>query len=167
MDKRASKALFVMEGVPTPEAVYLLSDEAADGGAGRKTREALERWKRIVIKPSGCGSTVGVTIVFSEPEIEEALSLAFSFDRSVIVEEYIPGREITVTVWEEDGETGILPVIQIEPRRGSTPTRPSTLRVRQSISALHRSPYWRRNEWPKPPLPPTVPLVAGSSAGST
>ena len=118
MDKRASKALFVMEGVPTPEAVCLLSDEAADGDAGRKTREALERWGRIVIKPSGCGSTVGVTIVSSEPEIEEALSLAFSFDRSVIVEKYVPGREITVTVWEEDGETGILPVVQIEPRRG-------------------------------------------------
>ncbi len=146
MDKRASKALFVMEGVPTPEAVYLLSDEAADGGAGRKTREALERWKRIVIKPSGCGSTVGVTIVFSEPEIEEALSLAFSFDRSVIVEEYIPGREIPLRSGRRTERQVSSPLSRSSPAGGSTPTRPSTLRVRQSISALHRSPYWRRNE---------------------
>ena len=59
-----------------------------------------------------------MTIVSSPAEVEEALSLAFSFDQVVLVEEYIPGREITVTVWEEGGETSILPVIQIEPCLG-------------------------------------------------
>ncbi|HON34500.1 MAG TPA: D-alanine--D-alanine ligase [Synergistales bacterium] len=118
MDKRASKALFSADGVPTPRAVCLFPGDRVSGAAEMKAADALKRWGRIVIKPSGCGSTVGVTIVSSKAEVEEALSLAFSFDGSVLVEEYIPGREITVTVWEEGGKTCSLPVIQIEPRQG-------------------------------------------------
>lgn len=118
MDKRASKALFSADGVPTPRAVCLFSGERVSGDAGRKAKQALERWGRIVVKPSGCGSTVGVTIVSSPSEVEEALSLAFSLDSAALVEEYIPGREVTVTVWEQKGKASILPVIQIEPRQG-------------------------------------------------
>ena len=118
MDKRASKALFTADGVPTPRALCLFPGDRVSGAAEGKAADALKRWARIVIKPSGCGSTVGVTIVSSQAEVEEALSLAFSFDSAVLVEEYIPGREITVTVWEEREETSLLPVIQIEPRQG-------------------------------------------------
>ncbi|MDO9508853.1 MAG: D-alanine--D-alanine ligase [Thermovirgaceae bacterium] len=118
MDKRASKAMFVMDGVPTPRAIYLNAEKESDESMIMRSLEALDRWGKAVVKPCCCGSTVGVTIADSADRIRDAVMNAAEFDSSVIVEEYIPGREITVTVWEEDGKAIALPVIQIVPRSG-------------------------------------------------
>lgn len=118
MDKRTSKALFAMNDVPTPEAVYLdIEHGPAEMDVGRAVG-ALEKWSKMVVKPSGCGSTVGVNIVSSAGEVEKALAAAALYDSSVIVEEYVPGREITVTVWEEGSNTSTLPVVEIAPKSG-------------------------------------------------
>ncbi len=100
MDKRASKALFAMNGVPTPDAIYLSIDNCPAELSVARAVDALGKWSKMVVKPSGCGSTVGVSIVSSAGDVEEALAAASLYDSSVIVEEYIPGREITVTVWK-------------------------------------------------------------------
>ncbi len=118
MDKRASKAMFALDGVPTPDAEYLFIPPLLDRVSVERSIDAFRRWGKAVVKPCCSGSTVGVTIVDSAEQMQNALSNAAGFDSSVIVEEYIPGREITVTVWEEGGETSALPVIQIVPRRG-------------------------------------------------
>ena len=118
MDKRASKAMFIMDGVPTPEAEYVFAVPSIDGSSIDRSAEALQRWGKAVVKPCCDGSTVGVTIVDSADQIREALVKAAELDSLVIVEEYIPGREITVTVWEESGKTTALPVIQIVPKCG-------------------------------------------------
>lgn len=118
MDKRASKAMFLMDGVPTPEAEYVFTAPSIEGSSFDRSGEAFRKWGRVVVKPCCSGSTVGVTIVDSSDQIREALLKAAEFDDLVIVEEYIPGREITVTVWEERGRTVALPVIQIVPRSG-------------------------------------------------
>jgi len=118
MDKRVSKALFVLDGVPTPAAEYITVADAVEEPQVEISLAVLEKWEKAVVKPCCCGSTVGVTIVDSPGGMRQALDLAAGFDPSVIVEEFIPGREITVTVWEESGETIALPVIQIVPRSG-------------------------------------------------
>ena len=64
----------------------------------------------MVVKPFDQGSTVGVSIVHTVPEWEEALRKAFEFDRDfVMVEEYVHGIEITVGVVLDK----VLPVIEI------------------------------------------------------
>lgn len=118
MDKRVSKAMFAMCGVPTPEAEYIPAVPSVDESAVERSIAAFRRWGKAVVKPCCSGSTVGVTIVDSADRMRDALAKAAAFDSLVIVEEYIPGREITVTVWEEGGKAVALPVIQIVPRSG-------------------------------------------------
>ncbi len=157
MNKRASKAMFAMDGVPTPKAEYIFADPSVDEPSIERSAEAFRRWGKAVVKPCCSGSTVGVTIVDSADQMRDALEKAAGFDSSVIIEEYIPGREITVTVWEENGKTIALPVIQIVPRSGfytyeakytagrtdylcPAPLSPEeAARVRETSVAAHRS----------------------------
>ena len=52
----------------------------------------------LVIKPNDQGSTVGLTIVHDESELGPALNLAYNYSSSVMVEQIIKGRELTVTL---------------------------------------------------------------------
>jgi D-alanine-D-alanine ligase len=52
----------------------------------------------LVIKPNDQGSTVGLTIVHDESELCPALNLAYNYSSSVMVEQFIEGRELTVTL---------------------------------------------------------------------
>ena len=67
----------------------------------------------LVIKPNDQGSTVGLTIVHDKSELGPALNLAFNYSSSVMVEQFIEGREFTVTVIEGKA----LPVCEIIPSR--------------------------------------------------
>ncbi|MBQ0126051.1 MAG: ATP-grasp domain-containing protein [Clostridiales bacterium] len=60
-----------------------------------------------VIKPCGCGSSVGVSFAESESELYAAIDKAFTLDERVIVEEKITGREFSVSVL---GDTALPPV---------------------------------------------------------
>ena len=65
----------------------------------------------LVIKPNDQGSTVGLTIVHDESELGPALNLAYNYSSSVMVEQFIEGRELTVTLM--GGKA--LPVCEIIP----------------------------------------------------
>lgn len=67
-----------------------------------------------VVKPSNGGSSVGVTIVNTVEELESAITNAKKYDGTIVVEEYIKGREFSVGVL--DGKA--LPVIEIIPKQG-------------------------------------------------
>ena len=67
-----------------------------------------------MVKPATEGSTVGVTIVRGEDEVAGALEEAASLSSEVIVETYVPGRELAVGVLGDQA----LPVIEIEPEGG-------------------------------------------------
>lgn len=53
----------------------------------------------FVIKPNQEGSTLGLTFVHQQEEVEKALHLAFSHDDQLIVEDFVEGRELTVSVF--------------------------------------------------------------------
>ena len=65
----------------------------------------------LVVKPNNQGSTVGLRIVHNNKELKPALDYALKYDSSVLIEEYIEGRELTVTVL--DGKA--YPVCEIIP----------------------------------------------------
>ncbi|MDI6640982.1 MAG: D-alanine--D-alanine ligase [Elusimicrobiota bacterium] len=65
----------------------------------------------VVVKPSTQGSTIGVSIVKNFAEFNNAVTKALSYNSEVIVEEYIPGKEITVGILGREA----LPVIEIIP----------------------------------------------------
>jgi D-alanine-D-alanine ligase len=91
MDKDISKRLFRAAGVPTADWVM--------APAARKDVERQFGWP-VVVKPSKQGSTVGLSIVKRAQDYEEALSVARKYDDEVMVERFIPGRELTVGVLE-------------------------------------------------------------------
>jgi D-alanine-D-alanine ligase len=101
-DKIRSKEHFRRGGVSTPEW------EVIDPGTRPKMPPP------IVIKPPREGSTVGVHIIKSESQIEEALADVARFGQDVLVEKFIPGRELTVGILGDQA----LPIIEIIPKGG-------------------------------------------------
>jgi D-alanine-D-alanine ligase len=89
MDKDVSKRLFRNAGVPTADWTM--------APAARAKVEASFGWP-MVVKPSKQGSTVGLTVVKEPPAYEEAVELARRYDDEVMIERFIPGRELTVGV---------------------------------------------------------------------
>ena len=102
MDKTISKMLVSQTSVPVPGGCTLSVREI---GELRKTGQSLEKWHEIsdkiglplVVKPARNGSSVGVTIVDTVDEMDDAVRAAsLSDDEIVIFEQYIGGYELTV-----------------------------------------------------------------------
>jgi len=108
MDKIATKKILLQHELPTPAYVALRK--------GEDVREFLAQCRHfpLVVKPSREGSTIGISIVRDPADLPAALEEAFRHDREVLVEDYIPGQELTVGVL--DGEP--LPIIEIVPQGG-------------------------------------------------
>ncbi|MEN8252706.1 MAG: D-alanine--D-alanine ligase, partial [Patescibacteria group bacterium] len=70
----------------------------------------------LVVKPNEAGSSVGISLVEKEDDLQDAINLAFEHGDTVIVEKKIDGRELTVGVIEIDGEKKILPIVEIIPK---------------------------------------------------
>lgn len=108
MDKELAKQIFRECNVPTPAGIVLRKKEehkpAAENGVGLP----------CVVKPSCGGSSVGVSIAYTEEEYQKALEEGFRYEKVLIIEQYIKGREFSVGV--VDGE--VYPVIEIAPLQG-------------------------------------------------
>ncbi|HUR93269.1 MAG TPA: D-alanine--D-alanine ligase [Gemmatimonadales bacterium] len=91
MDKDVSKRLFRIAGVPTADWVMAPADTP---------RVARDFGFPVVVKPSKQGSTVGLTVVKRVEEYEDAVALARRYDDEVMIERFVPGRELTVGVLE-------------------------------------------------------------------
>ena len=70
--------------------------------------------EKYIVKPNSQGSSVGFNIVNKFENLNDAIDIALDFDTSVLIEEFIDGREITVPILENEP----LPVIEIEPKSG-------------------------------------------------
>jgi D-alanine-D-alanine ligase len=116
MDKTLSKMLFEKRGVPTPWAVEIGPDGTAEGDVPFERLRKIASGEGLVVKPCCSGSTVGVTILRSGEELEDAVRLARTYSERVLAEAYIPGKELTVAVWGEGKSAAALPVIEIRPR---------------------------------------------------
>ena len=103
MDKDVSKRLFRASGVETAD--WLMTPATA-------SRVERELGWPAVVKPSKQGSTVGLTVVKQARDYQAALDLAIQYDDEVMIEAFVPGRELTVGILE--GEA--LPVGEIIPR---------------------------------------------------
>jgi len=104
MNKTLSKKLFACSGILTPSGITVYAGEAPYEDVGFP----------CVVKPCSGGSSVGTSIVSSREEYDAALSLSFKYERAVIVEQYIKGRELTVGII--DGKA--MPVVEIIPKEG-------------------------------------------------
>jgi D-alanine-D-alanine ligase len=103
MDKDLSKRIFRDAGVPTAD--WLMAPATWE--------EVSPLGTPLVVKPSKQGSTVGLSLVRQQDEYEPAVAEAFRFDDEVMLEAFVPGRELTVSVLGSD----VLPVGEIIPEK--------------------------------------------------
>ncbi|HOX07789.1 MAG TPA: D-alanine--D-alanine ligase [Planctomycetota bacterium] len=106
MDKALAKKEFAAAGVPTPRWEGVPRSARPDDLAGRYGLP-------LVIKPSCSGSSIGVTIVREAGQIAAALAEAGRHSGVPLVEEFIPGRELTVGILGD----AALPVIELRARK--------------------------------------------------
>lgn len=108
MDKAVSKQIMSTAGIPNAD--WILFDPDFDG----VERVEAEIGYPCVVKPAGCGSSVGVSIVDNREELTAALDYAKKYENKIVIEKKITGREFSVAVL--DGEA--LPPIEIIPING-------------------------------------------------
>jgi D-alanine-D-alanine ligase len=68
----------------------------------------------LVVKPARQGSTVGVVIVKTASELDSAMAKAGMYDRKLLIEKFVPGRELTIGVLGDQA----LPILEIIPKGG-------------------------------------------------
>ncbi|MFA5223721.1 MAG: D-alanine--D-alanine ligase [Candidatus Omnitrophota bacterium] len=107
MDKIGALKVFKAGKLYVPRSQFL-EKGLYDKGSKFKNELGLP----VVVKPANHGSSIGLSIVDLEQEIPAAIELAFQFDRRIVIEQYISGRELTVGVLDEKP----LPVIEIVPK---------------------------------------------------
>jgi len=108
MNKAMAKRLFERAGIPTPQWQLVGSGENPEIDI-----RALGGYP-IVVKPNAEGSTVGLTVVSRADDLADALTLAFEHGNEALIEQYIPGRELTVAVIGDEA----LPIVEIKPQGG-------------------------------------------------
>ncbi|MDZ4168422.1 MAG: D-alanine--D-alanine ligase [Coriobacteriia bacterium] len=109
MDKVMSKLFYRAMGLPTPEFMVLKRGEELDTGA-----VVAMLGDKCVVKPANEGSALGVTIVHEPAELAQAVGLALTYDRTVLIERFVAGVEVTVGVLGNEHPLA-LPVIEIVP----------------------------------------------------
>jgi D-alanine-D-alanine ligase len=114
-DKVLAKHVLRDAGVPTPDWHAFTSFAFRELGAGDALGALSERLDfPIVVKPARQGSALGIRFARAATEVPSALLAAFSYDAKVLLERYVAGRELAVSIL--DGVA--LPVVEAIPRDG-------------------------------------------------
>jgi D-alanine-D-alanine ligase len=92
MDKDIAKRIFCKANIPTPE--WLMTPCTL---AQVKKRLGFP----VVVKPNKQGSTIGLTVVTDAKKLDSAIDEAYRHDDEVMIEKFIPGRELTVGILED------------------------------------------------------------------
>jgi D-alanine-D-alanine ligase len=101
-DKILSKEKFREHGVVTPEWEVI--------EVGQRPTISVP----LVVKPARQGSTVGVVIVKDASELDSAMTEAAKYDRKLLIEKFVPGRELTIGILGDQA----LPILEIIPKGG-------------------------------------------------
>ncbi len=121
-DKVLAKHAMRDRGIPTPD-FYSFSETAFQAlGAARALPAIEERLAfPIVVKPAAQGSALGIKFARTAAEIPQALVAAFSYDRKVLLERHIPGRDLAVSILDDPAaptaRAQALPIVEAVPQQ--------------------------------------------------
>lgn len=108
MNKAIAKDIFRAHGIPTPHGTELSRKQYEMGLTN------VEISFPLIVKACCGGSSVGCAIARTAEDYAEALKEAFKYDDTVVIEQYIMGREFSIAVM--DGRA--MPIIEIAPKEG-------------------------------------------------
>lgn len=109
MDKAMQKSVFRAAGLPAVEHLVVLGREWEREPEAVLARVATAVGFPCFVKPSNLGSSVGISKVKESRELEPALALAARYDRKLLVERAVSGREIEVAVLGNEAPEASLP----------------------------------------------------------
>ncbi len=115
-DKVLAKHLLRDHGIATPD-FHAFSETAFRELGAAQALPAIERQLAfpLVVKPAAQGSALGIKFARTAADVPIALVSAFSYDRKVLLERYVPGRDLAVSILEQDGEPLPLPIVEAVP----------------------------------------------------
>ncbi len=117
-DKALSKQIFLRNGIPTPPFFVLSEATFQEMGAVAALSVAGQKLGfPLVVKPVAQGSALGVRIVKEEEELPEAVRSALHYDDRVLLEKFVEGTEVAVSILG-NRDLVALPVVEIAPHGG-------------------------------------------------
>jgi D-alanine-D-alanine ligase len=115
-DKVLAKHAMRDRDIPTPD-FFAFSETAFNDLGAAQALPALEQRLGfpIVVKPASQGSALGIKFARTAAELPAALVAAFSYDRKVLLERYIAGRDLAVSIIEVGDGPLALPIVEAVP----------------------------------------------------
>jgi D-alanine-D-alanine ligase len=116
MDKVVAKHELRGAGLPTPD-FYAFSQAAFEELGAARALPALEERLDfpIVVKPAAQGSALGIKFARTAADVPAAIVAAFSYDTKVLLERYVEGRDLAVSVIDGPAGPEALPVVEAIP----------------------------------------------------
>lgn len=119
-DKVLAKHAMRDAGIPTPDFFAFSETAFRSLGAAQALPAMSSRLDfPIVVKPASQGSALGIKFARVDADVPTALIAAFSYDRKVLLERYVAGRELAVSVLEIEGQPQALPIVEAIPEEES------------------------------------------------
>src|SRR5579884_116632 len=117
-DKVLAKHAMRDRGLPTPDFYAFNETAFKELGAAQALPAIEERLQfPIVVKPAGQGSALGIKFARTPADVPAALVSAFSYDRKVMLERYVAGRDLAVSILDHDGGAQPLPIVEAVPEQ--------------------------------------------------
>jgi D-alanine-D-alanine ligase len=115
-DKVLAKHLLRDAGIPTPD-FHAFGETAFRELGAAQALPAIESQLGfpLVVKPAAQGSALGIKFARSAADVPAAIVSAFSYDRKVLLERYLPGRDLAVSIVEQAGAPRALPIVEAVP----------------------------------------------------
>jgi D-alanine-D-alanine ligase len=107
-NKRYTVAVAAFAGMHVAKSMHLFK------GDGTTTSQITAQLKLpVFVKPNNGGSSIGMSKVMADTDLDAALQKAFKEDDQVLVEEFIKGREFTIGVFKTKGKVIAMPITEI------------------------------------------------------
>jgi D-alanine-D-alanine ligase len=118
-DKPSAKSMLREAGIPTPDWVALPHDRFSELGAvAVLDRIAKKLGLPLMVKPAQGGSGLGAAVVREAADLPAAMVGCFAYDSTALVERYVPGMDVAVSIVDLGDGPQALPAVEIVPRNG-------------------------------------------------
>ncbi|UWR21611.1 hypothetical protein [Sulfitobacter sp. S190] len=143
--KWQTKAIAKLAGVRSPDAVRLSRGAPGPAWTGP-----------CIVKPDSEDNSIGLSLVQDPADLPRALADAWACGDSVLVEQYVPGREIRVGVLDINGEARVLPILEYHVSEAHP------IRRREDKVDISEDGSVTRKTWEAPPLETSCPATLGT-----
>jgi D-alanine-D-alanine ligase len=118
-DKPSAKSMLREAGIPTPDWVALPHDRFSELGAVAVLDRIVDRLGLpLMVKPAQGGSGLGAAVVREDTALPAAMVGCFAYDSTALVERFVPGKDVAVSIVDLGAGPEALPIVEIVARDG-------------------------------------------------